>query len=152
MRRLLHIIIIASAVLVLTKPSWADYKVGFKAFKNKDYVTTIKEWTPVADKGNAKFQLLIGIIHYRGLGRVPKSYKQTAKWLAKASINNIAKAQDALGFMYEKGHGVSKDIDKAIQLYRKAAAQGLDAAKKISKKISLQNTGSSKSNFSVEDW
>ena len=138
MRRLFYIIIIASAVLVLAKPSWADYTVGLKAFKKKDYVTTIKEWTPVAEKGNAKIQFLIGIIHYRGLGGVPKNYKQAVKWLAKASQKNIAKAQDALGFMYEKGHGVPKDLGKAVQLYRKAAAQGLDAAKLSLKRLAAK--------------
>ena len=141
MRKLSCIIFVVSLVLGFAAPSWADYQAGLKAYKNKDYVTTIQEWKPLAEKGNAKIQFLIGIIYYRGLGRVSQNYKTAAKWLAMAAGQNIAKAQDALGFMYEKGHGVSKDVGKAVQLYRKAAAQGLEAAKIALKRLASKTPG-----------
>jgi TPR repeat protein len=35
-----------------------------------------------------------------------------------------------LGLMYEQGRGVMKDEEEAFKLYRKAAALGLEEAKK----------------------
>ncbi len=39
-----------------------------------------------------------------------------------------AKAQDSLGFMYEKGQGVPQDHAEAAKWYRKAAEQGFASA------------------------
>ncbi len=35
-----------------------------------------------------------------------------------------AEAQFALGIMYDKGHGVTPDVERAVELYRQAAYQG----------------------------
>jgi TPR repeat protein len=35
-----------------------------------------------------------------------------------------------LGWMYQNGEGVAKDVDQAVSWYRKAAALGNESAKK----------------------
>ncbi len=42
--------------------------------------------------------------------------------------SNHAKSITLMGYLYEKGVGVEKDLNKAAQCYRKAAAQGLPQA------------------------
>ncbi len=44
--------------------------------------------------------------------------------MRKAADQGSASAQFDLGFQYEHGQGVTKDIDEAARLYRKAAEQG----------------------------
>jgi TPR repeat protein len=49
------------------------------------------------------------------------------KWKILADRGN-AKAQNALGILYQRGHGVSQNVKKAIRLYLKAADQGYSKA------------------------
>lgn len=44
-------------------------------------------------------------------------------------------AQFRLGLCYEKGHGVSRDINKAVELYRKEATQDNEDAQKALKRL-----------------
>jgi TPR repeat protein len=46
-----------------------------------------------------------------------------AKWREAADLGR-AIAQNNLGRMYEKGHGVPQDYDEAVSWYRKEAEQG----------------------------
>ena len=61
-------------------------------------------------------------------------YINAIKCYSNAAEQGYAKAQFALGFMYNFGCGVEKNISKAAEWYGKAAAQGNERAK-----INLQN-------------
>jgi hypothetical protein len=49
-----------------------------------------------------------------------------------------AEAQHKLGEMYEEGHGTPQDFDKALEWYRKAAAQGYAPASKKVEQVKLR--------------
>ncbi|WP_456086387.1 tetratricopeptide repeat protein [Parabacteroides sp.] len=51
-------------------------------------------------------------------------------YFAEAVEGGFAKSQCLLAEMYEKGNGVSKDIEKAKYWYQKAAEQGDEIATK----------------------
>ena len=48
----------------------------------------------------------------------------TIKRLVKAAENGNSEAMIALAFMYTEGENVTKNIDKAIEWYKKAAQAG----------------------------
>jgi TPR repeat protein len=55
---------------------------------------------------------------------VPKSYADAAKWYRKAAEQNVASAQNSLGWMHIRGQGVAKDAIEAATWFKKAAEGG----------------------------
>ena len=52
------------------------------------------------------------------------NFAEAARSLGTAATAGDARAQAALGLMYDQGKGVPRDVAKAIQLFRKSASQG----------------------------
>jgi deoxycytidylate deaminase len=57
-----------------------------------------------------------------------EDFEKAIKLLKPLATQGNAKAQNALGTMYEKGQGVVKNLDAALKWYRKAAVQGVAEA------------------------
>ncbi len=77
----------AGFTLGLTAPAWAGWDEGVAAHQRGDYATAFREFRPLADKGNAKAQFMIGLIylyHYKGQG-VPQDYVQAHMWFNLAA-------------------------------------------------------------------
>lgn len=55
----------------------------------------------------------------------------------KAADQGFDEAQAAVGGMYEKGLGVPQDNEKAIEWYKKAAAQGEPSAQTALKRLNI---------------
>ena len=53
-----------------------------------------------------------------------KNYTEALKWYQKSAELGNASAQNWLGFMYEKGQGVTQNYSEALRWYRKSADQG----------------------------
>ncbi|MDC1209219.1 sel1 repeat family protein [Litorivicinus sp.] len=100
---------------------------GVTAYTNGDYATALKEFTPLAEQGNAYVQTMMGAMYFNGQG-VPQDYQAAVKWFRLAAEQGIASAQHNLGVMYENGQGVPKDDQAAVKWYRLAAEQGLASA------------------------
>jgi TPR repeat protein len=81
-----------------------------------------------AEKGDAQFQYELGHTFCVGRLGVAKDEVEAVKWYRKAAEQNLALAQCALGFCYDKGQGVAKDEVEAAKWYRKAAEQNLALA------------------------
>jgi uncharacterized protein len=94
-----------------------------RAYAAGDYVKAAKLYMPLAEQGDAKAQLSIGVIYYLGQG-VPKDYKEAAKWLRLAAKQGRALAQNLLGAIYDFGQGVPQDYTEAAKWYLLAAEQG----------------------------
>ncbi len=80
-------VLCAGFTLGLTAPASAGEREGFLAFQRADYATALREWRPLAEKGNAKVQFMIGLIYsyqYKGLG-VPQDYVQAHMWFNLAA-------------------------------------------------------------------
>ena len=62
MRNLTAALCLAVALLMGgTGISWgADYQKGFKAHQRGDYATALREWTPLAEQGDASAQFSLG--------------------------------------------------------------------------------------------
>jgi uncharacterized protein len=101
----------------------ANFQKGLNAYEKRDYATALREWTPLAEQGNAIAQHKLGRMYQYGLG-VPQDDKAAVKWYRPAADQGYALAQNNLGFMYQKGHGVPQDDKAAVKWYRLAADQG----------------------------
>ncbi len=113
----------AGFTLGLTAPAWAGLDEADAAYKRGDYATAIREFRPLAERGNAAAQNNLGFMYDKGLG-VPQDYAKAVKWYRKAAEQGFAEAQANFGNMYDKGLGVTQNYAKALQWFRKAAEQG----------------------------
>ena len=99
-------------------PSWgADFDKGLAAVKRGDFATALREWTPLAEQGDAIAQTSLGVLYERGDG-VPQDIKQAVRWYRLAAEQGDAIAQFNLGIMYDNGRGVSQDYKEAVKWYR----------------------------------
>jgi TPR repeat protein len=104
-------------------PAYADFQEGWDAYKVGDYATALKEWKPLADKGNALAQAGLGRLYKTGRG-IAQDYKAAIKWYTLAAEQGNAWAQSSLAEMYNDGIGVTQDYDAAFKWYKLAAEQG----------------------------
>jgi len=88
-----------------------------------DSAAALKEFMPLAAKGDARAQFELGYMHERGKG-VPQDYAEAASWYLKAAEQGNAAAQFHLGQMYDIGKGAPQDYSVAASWYRKSAEQG----------------------------
>jgi TPR repeat protein len=77
-------------------------------------------WKKIAEAGIAEGQILYGLYFIDA----KKNDAEGTKWLRKATGQGNAEGQWRLGFSYEYGYGVSKDVVEAVKWYHKAAEQG----------------------------
>ena len=118
-----YLLAAALAVMLALPVAAQDFQNGVEAFRRGDYATALREWRPLAERGNATAQHNLGVMYDRGQG-VPRDYVEAVKWYRKAAVQGDAPAQLNLGLLYEKGQGVPRDYVEAVKWYRKAAVQG----------------------------
>lgn len=88
-----------------------------------DSEAALKEFMPLAAKGDARAQFELGYMYERGKG-VPQDYKESLSWFRKSAEQGNASAQFYLGQRYDIGNGVPQDYTEAASWYRKSAEQG----------------------------
>ena len=64
--------------------SAADFQKGYTASRTGDYATALREWTPLAQQGNALAQTNLGTMYGMGLG-VSQNKKTALKWYRLAA-------------------------------------------------------------------
>ena len=125
MRKLITTLCLSFAVLLgsIGSSVSADFQKGLTAAQSGDYATALREWTPLAEQGNAYAQSNLGLMYAKGQG-VPQDYKTAVKWYRLAAEQGNAAAQHNLGLMYAKGYGVPQDYKTAVKWWKLAAKQG----------------------------
>ncbi|WP_051257965.1 toll/interleukin-1 receptor domain-containing protein [Desulfovibrio cuneatus] len=81
-----------------------------------------------AEQGSAAAMVLLGDMHYGGLG-IPKNMQQAVAWYRRAADAHFPAGQTSLASLYEQGMGVEQDLAQARFWYEKAAAQGDNQAR-----------------------
>ncbi len=104
-----------------------DFAAGVEAYERGDYATALREFRPLAERGDAAAQHNLGIMYGNGEG-VPEDAIQAVFWYRQAAEQGHAKAQHNLGVMYDNGEGVPEDDRQAAFWFRKAAEQGYAGA------------------------
>lgn len=90
--------------------------------------TTVPDIEFQASLGKVKAQALIGKIYLYGLKNTAVNYDKALKWLTKAEKAGNASAICDMGYCYANGYGVPQNIQKAWELYQKAASMGYSPA------------------------
>ena len=86
----------------------------------KEYDEAIKLVKYLMTKGDSGAYLLMGELHYGGVG-TPKSYKKAIECFEKAASGD---AYSKLAVMYAYGYGCDKSFAKAIEYWNKGADMG----------------------------
>ncbi|HSS71686.1 MAG TPA: tetratricopeptide repeat protein [Casimicrobiaceae bacterium] len=115
--------LLAISAILCCNAAVAGLKEGYDALARQDYATAIKEYRPLAERGNAEAQYRIGRMYEFGKG-YPQDKAEGIAWIRKAAAQNHADAQQELGFIYATGDGVKQDDVQAVAWFRKAATQG----------------------------
>jgi TPR repeat protein len=104
-----------------------EYSVG-RCGLSTDLQKTRELYESAANRGFARATTNLGYTYLNGEG-TPKDEHKAVELFRKASNQLHPAAQNALARMYSNGQGgLEKDVAKAIDLYGKAAAQGLSEA------------------------
>ena len=115
--------LLAISAILCCNVAVAGLKEGYDALIRKDYTTAMKEYRPLAERGNAEAQYRVGRMYEFGQG-VPQDKTQGIAWVRKAAEQNHADAQQELGVIYATGDGVKQDDVQAVAWFRKSATQG----------------------------
>lgn len=93
----------------------------YVAYDRANLATALSVWLPQAKAGDAQAQTYVGELFERGIGGRSPDYREAANWYAKAADQGNTRARINLGFLYEKGLGVTQDQVAALNLYRQAS-------------------------------
>jgi TPR repeat protein len=88
MNRLTLILVLTMTVLLGSSGvCWSAYwEKGLDAYDRGDYATALKEWTPLAEQGNASAQRNLGVMYAFGKG-ILKDYVYAHMWANIAAMN-----------------------------------------------------------------
>jgi len=141
MKNFLILPVLLLTLLVGTPAFSADWDKGYTAYDNGDFATALREWTPLAEQGNANAQTFLGFMYSEGIG-VPQDYKTAMKWfkLAAEQGDNTLGALYNLGLHYNEGWGVIQDNVYAHMWLNIAASSGDKNAVKKRDEIAKQMT------------
>ena len=64
----------------------ADFQAGSTAFLKGDYAAALREWTPLAEQGDAKAQFVLGVMYFEGQGDL-QDYVTAHMWANIAAVN-----------------------------------------------------------------
>jgi tetratricopeptide (TPR) repeat protein len=96
-----------------------DARAAMTKGREEDYVTALKLLRPLAEEGNASAEQLVGTVYFHQNNMV-----EAVKWYRKAGDQGYGQAQRNLGYHYQKGIGVLRDVVTADMWLNLAAAAG----------------------------
>lgn len=124
LRRAVAMILLAILLFgaIATRAAHADALTrGTAAYSRGDYVRAVNALSPLALRGNARAQGLLGFMYENGFG-VPQAYDAAADLYQRAAVQGDPFAQSRLGLIYDKGHGVPQDVILSYKWLDLAAA------------------------------
>src|SRR5258705_12879970 len=143
--------LLAVCVLLCCDAAVAGLNEGYEALSRKDYATAIKEYRPLAERGDAEAQYRIGRMYEFGKG-YPQDKAQGIAWIRKAAAQDHADAQQELGVIYATGDGLKQDDAQAVAWFRKAATQGNPTAQYNLGLLYAKGQGVEKDYAQAIDW
>lgn len=120
--RLVVLIFFLGAGLALSS-AHAGFDEAVAAANDGKYDVAFKEFSELANQGDARAQQALGWMYYEGQGRA-KDFETAAFWYNKAAEQGNVTAQINLAQMYAFGKGVTQDFTIAGKWWEKLAEQG----------------------------
>ena len=116
----------AMALAALSGAAWADVKSGVDAYQRGDYAAAIREWRPLADRGDPDAQFNLAQAYKLGRG-VPANLDTAISWYRKAAARDHGEAQALLGLiLFQNGKRA-----EAMPWLSKAANRGDSASQYV---------------------
>lgn len=122
MRTLFAVLLVA---VLATHANAQNFKTGLDAYDRGDFKTALKEWQPLAKRGDARAQFNLGVIHFNAQS-VPHDPIKAVEWYRAAADQGYGPAQTGLAFMYETGQGVLQNYIQAYKWLTLAAQNGVE--------------------------
>ena len=85
-------------LLAIAAPAAADVRAGVDAYKRGDFAAALREWRPLADRGDADAQFNLAQAYKLGRG-VPANLDTALGLYRKAALQNHGEAQALLGLL-----------------------------------------------------
>ena len=79
----------------------SSYQEGMDAYERGDYDTALKEWRPLAERGNEAAQANLGLMDAKGQG-VAQNYIQAYMWETLAAAQGNENASKGLEILEKK--------------------------------------------------
>ncbi len=114
-------------VLLMPAAGHANLDDGIAAYNKRDYITAFNEFHSLAQSGDAKAQLLLGLMHDNGLGTA-RDLSQAFYWYKQSAGRGNTRAQYNVGEMLALGQGVDEDKKQALEWFRRSAEGGFAEA------------------------
>jgi len=137
----------------LVSPVWAQsYDDGARDYNKRDYHTAMKNWEPLAAKGDVKAQFNVGLLYAQGLG-VDLDAKQAVKYWEMAAAQKNPDAAYQIGRVYADGRpGIDKNAAEAAKWFRKAGDLGSAPAQSLLGDLYMRGEGVAKSEKDAFTW
>ena len=106
------------------------FDIAKKAWSDVADAIELKKWQALAALGDPVAQVILGKMYLEG-NVVDRDYKKAFELFEKAAARGCAEAQHEIGCMFRDGVGaVERNLDSALEWFKKAAEHGFDASKK----------------------
>lgn len=125
--------LMAVILFVATPLAYAGLDEGFNAYREGRHSDAMREYAPLAQKGNAIAQYWVGKMYHYGKG-APQDEVLALQWLSKSAEQGNVDGQYLLGQMYGNGKGAPRDLVMAYVFNSLAQAKGSALAR-----LNLQN-------------
>lgn len=103
-------------VALLSGSAFAGVPEAMAALKSGDYETAYREFNALADQGDTKAMVTIGMFYYKGEG-FPRDYDKAMDWFLRAMALGNGDAYNNIGVMYRDGLGVAPNRAIAYDLF-----------------------------------
>ena len=117
MKKIIHRIIVAVALLTTTSAFAADFEKGVKAYERGKYKAALRQFRALAEEGHAGARFYLGAMYDNGAG-VPEDDIQAYAWFNLAAAQGDEEARDDT-----RQHMTSSQIAEARNLSREIAAR-----------------------------
>ena len=106
---------VSESALPIKNNEITNFQSGLNAYRRGDYASALREWTPLAEQGNAGAQTSLGLMYNNGED-VPQDNETAAEWHRISTEQGNADTLFNLDLMYRKREGVPYD-HKAFYYY-----------------------------------
>jgi TPR repeat protein len=119
------LLLLRAPPVVAGSPAPTDAAV--RAIQKGDFKSALAELNPLAAKGDANAQFMLGMMYDAGRG-VRQDQAIAAAWYRKAADRGHLPSQLYLGILYSTGEGVKQDYKEAARWFKAPADSGNDQA------------------------
>ncbi len=104
---------------------WLEAKITAEGLCGEKMQPDIPLITEEAEHGNTLAAFRLGQLYSTGSWGAPRDIEESIKWFRVSAKGGFWSAQVKLGFVYEHGRGIERDLKQAVYWYEQAAEQGM---------------------------